>query len=410
MNKILLIFVLFVSTQIICAQNNTSSLYSAYGIGLRQSKADASSAGMGYAGLALPSTGYLNNLNAASYSAIDSVRFIFNLQGSLSFSDYQTQSEQQKNIDANLESFSFGFRASKNWGMGFSLSPYSNIGYNVNSQKYILGTLSKYPINYYGEGGISQLSWHNGFQLTKRLSLGISASYLWGSTDIIEVSYYPQLDGETIYNERNYHVSSLLLEYSFQYHQPIGMSTLSFAGSANMSTELDTYYKHRIYNDVTSDLSSTENDANNIFIPLNYQAGIALQTHKGWTIAADYRYGEWSKSELLISGGEARNTHGGSFGIQYGSTRYHRSLFKRMQYRIGAFYDQEYITIQGNDIDTKGVTAGLTIPMRDGSKVNVAYEYKERGTMNAGLIQERYNSFKIGLTFNETWFQKRKFK
>ncbi|MCG8582118.1 MAG: hypothetical protein MI866_19490, partial [Bacteroidales bacterium] len=317
MNKILLIVALTIVTPIIVAQNNTSSLYSAYGIGLRQSKADATSAGMGYAGLALPSDGYLNNLNPASYSAIDSVRFIFNLQGSLSFSEYQTRSDQQKNTDANLESISFGFRAAKNWGMGFSLSPYSNIGYNVNSEKYILGTMDKYPVNYYGEGGISQLSWHNGFQLTKGLSVGISASYLWGSTDMIEVSYYPSLIGETIYNERNYHVSSFLLEYAFQYHQPIGMSVLSIAGSANFSTELDTYYKHRIYNDVTSDLSSTEEDANNIFIPLSYQAGLALQTGKGWTAAADYRYGEWSNSELLISGGETRNTHGGSFGLQY---------------------------------------------------------------------------------------------
>ncbi|WP_430817782.1 hypothetical protein [Carboxylicivirga sp. RSCT41] len=410
MNKTLLIVALLASTHIILAQNNTSSLYSAYGIGLRQSKADVTSAGMGYAGLALPSQGYLNNLNPASYSAIDSVRFIFNLQGSLSFSDYQTQSDQQKNTDANLESISFGFRAAKNWGMGFSLSPYSNIGYNVNSEKYILGTADKYPVNYYGEGGISQLSWHNGFQLGKRLSLGISASYLWGSTDMIEVSYYPSLIGETIYNERNYHVSSFLLEYAFQYHQPIGMSTLSFAGSVNMSTELDTYYKHRIYNDVTSDLSSIEEDANNIFIPLNYQAGLALQTSKGFTVAADYRYGDWSNSEMLISGGEARNTHGGSFGLQYVSPRYHRSLFKRIHYRVGTFYDQEYISIQGKDIDTKGITAGLTIPMRDGSLINLAYEYKERGTTEAGLIKEQYNTIKLGLTFNESWFKKRQFK
>ncbi|MCG8581518.1 MAG: hypothetical protein MI866_16455, partial [Bacteroidales bacterium] len=88
----------------------------------------------------------------------------------------------------------------------------------------------------------------------------------------------------------------------------------------------------------------------------------------------------------------------------------HRSIFRRMHYRIGAFYDQEYLTIQGKDIDSRGITAGLTIPMRDGSLINLAYEYKERGTTDAGLIEETFNTFKIGLTFNESWFQKRKFK
>jgi opacity protein-like surface antigen len=410
MNKRLLSAVLVILTLNIYGQNNTSSTYSGYGIGLLNNKADVTNAGMGYAGMALPSKGLLNNLNAASYSAIDSVKFLFNLQGSLSFSTFETNSDQQKNTDSNIESFSFGFRAGKNWGMGFSLSPYSSIGYNVNSEKYILGTQDKYPVNYYGEGGISQLSWHNGFQVTKGLSLGLSASYLWGSTDMIEVSYYPSLIGETIYNERNYHVSSFLLEYSFQYHQPIGMSTLSFAGSVNMSTELNTYYKQRIYNNVTSDLSSKSEDVDNMFIPLSYKAGVALQTSKGWTIAADYRYGDWSQAELSISGGELRDTHGGSFGIQYAAPRHHRSIFRRMQYRVGAFYDQEYINIKGKDIDVMGFTAGLTIPMRDGSKINLAYEYKERGTTDAGLIQEQYNTIKLGITFNETWFQKRKFK
>ncbi|WP_289053472.1 hypothetical protein [Carboxylicivirga marina] len=409
LNKTPFLLLLFTLSQLALSQNNTSSTYSRYGIGLLNSKADASTAGMGYAGIALPSEGYLNKLNPASYSAMDSVKFLFNLQGNIAFSNYQTSSDEQNNTNANIESLGFGFKAGKNWGMGFSLSPYSSIGYNINGEKYILGTTDKYPVNYYGEGGISQLSWHNGFSIGKRLSLGINASYLWGSTDVIEVSYYPSIIGETIYNERNYHVSSLLFEYGFQYHQPIGLSTLSIGGIINMSTELDTYYKQRIYNDITSDLSTTETDVNNLFIPLIYQGGLALQTAKGLTVAADYRYGDWSNSKLLISGGEARNTHGGSFGIQYAAQRHHRSVFKRMHYRIGTFYNQQYLTVQGKDIDERGITAGFTIPMRDGSRINLGYEYKETGTTDAGLVKETYNTIKLGITFNENWFQKRKF-
>jgi len=391
------------------AQNNTSSTYSRFGLGVLEMRADATNAGMGYAGVALGSEGYLNTINAASYSAIDSTRFLFNIQGALSFANYQTNTDEQKNVDANLESIGFGFKAGKNWGMGFSLSPYSSIGYSIMGDKYILGTTNKYPVEYIGEGGLSQLSWYNGFQLFKGFSVGINTSYLWGSTDIIEISYYPSIIGETIYNERNYHASTLLIEYGFQYHQPIGQSMLSLGATANFSTEMNTYFEHRIYNDYSSNLSSIKENTDNLFIPNNYKVGAAFQSSKGWLVAADYRYGNWTASDISISSGTVRDTHGGSIGLQYAAPRYHRSLFKRMQYRVGAFYNQQYLTIQGQDIDEKGITAGLTIPMRDGSLINFGYEYKVAGTTTYGLIEERYNTITLGLTFNENWFRKRKF-
>jgi len=408
-NRLLSYLILFSIGFTAFAQNNTSSTYSRFGLGVLEMKADVSTAGMGYAGVALGSTGFLNTTNAASYSALDSTRFLFNIQGKLSFANYQSNYDQQNNVDSNIESIGFGFKAGKNWGMGFSLSPYSSIGYAIMSEKYILGTTDKYPVEYTGEGGISQLSWYNGFQVFKGFSLGVNTSYLWGSTDMIETSYYPQIIGETIYNERNYHVSTLLIEYGFQYHQAIGQSQLSLGATASFSSELNTYYEHKIYNNYSSDLSFKKENTDNVFIPDNYKVGAALQTAKGWTVAADYRYGNWTKSDVTIAKGETRDTHGGSLGLQYSAPRYHRSLLKRIQYRAGVFYNQQYLTIKGQDIDEKGITAGVTLPMRDGSRINLGYEFKVAGTTNLGLIEERYNTIKIGLTFNENWFQKRKF-
>ena len=409
LNRFPLYLILFFISTTMSAQNNTSSTYSMFGLGLMETKADVSSAGMGYAGVALRSRGFLNTSNAASYSALDSTRFLFNLQGKLSFADYQSNSDEKHNIDANIESIGFGFKAGKNWGMGFSLSPYSSIGYSVMSNKYMLGTTDKYPVEYTGEGGISQLSWYNGFRLFKGFSLGVNTSYLWGSTDWIEISHYPSIIGETIYNTRNYRVSTLLMEYGFQYHQTIGQSVLSLGATANFISEMNTCYEHRIYNNYNTNLSFKKENADNLFIPSNYKFGAALQTTKGWLVAADYRYGDWSTSDISISHGNTRDTHSGSIGLQYAAPRYHRSLLKRMQYRIGAFYNGQYLSIQGQGIDEKGLTAGLTIPVRNGSRITLAYEHKLAGTKSFGLIEERYNTIKLGLTFSENWFQKRKF-
>jgi len=408
-NKLLIFTLLLSTTATLLAQHNTSSTYSRFGIGIREQRADATNAGMGYAGVALPSQGYLNTLNAASYSALDSARFLFNIQGKMAFATYQTKSSEQQNIDANIESVGFGFKVAKNWGMGLSLSPYSSVGYSIETEKYFLGTTNRYPVTYEGSGGITQLSWYNGIQLFKGFSIGLNTSYLWGSTDLIEVSHYPTIIGETMYNERSYHVSTLLLEYGFQYHQPLGLSQLSIGATANISSEMNTYYTHRIYNNQSNDLSYKRRDTDIIVIPDNFTVGAALQTSKGWLFAADYRYSEWAQADLAITHGTCRNTHGASVGIQYAAPRFHRSLFKRMQYRMGAFYNQQYLTIHGQDIDEHGVTAGLGIPMRDGSMINLGYEYKRVGTTNYGLMQEQYHTIKFGLTFNENWFRKNKF-
>ncbi|WP_430810082.1 MULTISPECIES: hypothetical protein [unclassified Carboxylicivirga] len=410
MNKRLLTFLLILIAIHSFGQNNTSSSYSRFGIGLIESKADATLAGMGHTGVALSSSGYLNNINAASYSALDSAHFLFNIQGKTSFAKYQSNTSQQNNFDANIESLSMGFRAGRNWGMGFSLSPYSSVGYKIDGEKYILGTTQTYPTQYLGEGGISQISWHNGFALFKNLSLGISASYLWGSSDIIEVSYYPSIIGETTYNERNYHIATFLLQYGFQWQHTIGQNTLTLGATANIATELDTYYKQLIYNDYTSDLSSNTKQLNNALIPCAYQAGVSYANSKGWTLATDFRYDLWDKSELKVSNGKTRNTLAGSIGIQHKPTRYYSAYYRRIHYRLGAFYNQEYLSIQEKNIDSKGLTAGITLPMADGSRINLAYEYKKSGTRQAGLVKETYQTIRIGLSFNERWFQKRTFK
>ncbi|MBS2211721.1 hypothetical protein KEM09_09920 [Carboxylicivirga mesophila] len=409
-NKLTLALLLLTLTLGLTAQNNTSSPYSRFGIGILESKADVTSAGMGHAGVALSSDGFLNNLNPASYSSLDSTNLIFNIQGRLSFANYETSNDQQRNVDSNYEAISIGFRAGKNWGMGFSLSPYSSIGYSVNTEKYILGTIDKYPVEYNGKGGLNQIAWHNGFRIFKGLSLGVSTSYLWGSSDITEVSYYPSIIGETIYNERNYHFSTLMFDYGFQWHQAIGQNMFSLAATANFSTELNSHYTHRIYNDVTSDLSSSSGDTRNFSIPMGYQFGLAYQTHKGWTIVGDFRYNNWAESDLSISYGSPRDTYGGNLGLQYAPTRYYDSFFKRLHYRIGAFYNQEYYSVLKQDIDSKGITAGLTIPLRGKSRVNLAYEYKHSGTTSNGLINEQFNTIRVGLTFSEKWFQKTQFK
>lgn len=414
-NKYLLVLTipfLFVNTLKLNAQNGTASPYSMFGVGTLNRKGDVVNAGMGYTGVALKSQGYLNTLNPASYSAMDSLTFLFNMQGSGTFGRFESGSQTRNNFGANIDGLSFGFKVSDKWGMNIGFAPYSSIGYSIVSDKYIIGTSSTYPIEYSCEGGLTQLYWGNGFELFRGFSLGLNLSLVWGSLERIESSYYPEITGETIHNRKSWHANNLYLEYGFQYHLPIHQNTLSFGGTMNMETTLNTSYEHTISTDSDQEYYNDTENADNLMIPTKYAAGVAYQTHTGWTMALDYHYKKWSSFETpVVSSAVFRNTSSYQAGVQYAPQRMgYRSIFRRMQYRAGVFYSDNYLSLNGIDLDEKGFTLGVSLPIKRKTMLNVGYEWKKAGSSEAGLINETYHTIKMGITFNELWFQKQLFQ
>src|SRR5690554_257533 len=59
------------------SQNRTSSPFSRYGMGELNPQGFSRNQAMGGTGIGLRSAGYLNNMNPASYSALDSMSFFF---------------------------------------------------------------------------------------------------------------------------------------------------------------------------------------------------------------------------------------------------------------------------------------------------------------------------------------------
>ncbi|MBI9064875.1 MAG: hypothetical protein JEZ14_23010 [Marinilabiliaceae bacterium] len=393
------------------AQSSTASPYSMYGIGMLNMKGDVINAGMGHTGVAMKSQGYLNTLNPASYSAIDSLSFLFNVQASGSFGYYETNSQSQTNFAANIDGLSFGFKVSDNWGMNIGFAPYSTIGYTIQSEKYFIGTENTYPVEYTGEGGLTQVYWGNGIQLFKGFSLGVNLSFVWGSIENIETSYYPIITGETIHNRKSHHVNNLYLEYGFQYHLPIQKNTLSFGAVINTETNMNTTYEHSISTDGGQEYFYESKNADDMLIPMKYSTGLSYQTHTGWTAAFDYHHSKWSSFDEPMTTAEYQNTNSYHLGFQYAPQRMgYKSIFRRIQYRVGAFYSDNYLTLNGVDLDEKGFTMGITIPVRQKTLLNVGYEFKQAGSLENGLIRETYNGIKIGVTFNESWFRKSLFQ
>ena len=82
------------------------------------------------------------------------------------------------------------------------------------------------------------------------------------------------------------------------------------------------------------------------------------------------------------------------------------SFIKRTAYRLGANYTAEYLKINGETINTIGVTAGFSLPVSRLNSVDLLFSYKMRGKSTNGLIRD--NIFRLGATVNigEIWFLK----
>ena len=407
-------FVMFVMcTQVLVAQHQTSSPYSMFGVGVVNQGGDVTSSAMGGVGIALPSQTRINTLNPASLSAIDSLTFLMDAQLVGFKSEYGTSSATQQTSDANFDAISFAFRVKPWWGCAFGMNSYSQTGYEFNTSSYILGSMSTYQTVYQGSGGLTRFNFSNGFRLFNGLSVGIDASYIWGQLVATETGDFTSISGESMINERTYHLNNFHLSGGLQYQLALGNNNRLFLGAvANTKTRLATGYNQAITGSGGTEYVNKDYRANDYELPAGWGAGVALNYHRSWTFAVDYRFSKWSDVANTMRYAKYTDSYGLNGGVEFAPQKNsYQSILNRMKYRAGAFYRDTYLKIKDNDIIERGFSLGLSVPLRQSKNaINIAYEYKLLGTHDNGLIKEQVNTIKLGLLLSENWFYKSKFE
>lgn len=396
----------------ISGQHNTSSPYSMFGVGNINPSGDIQTSGMGNAGIALPSTSNLNSTNVASFASLDSLTFYMNFQTQSQLTNYSSGTKSQHSFDSNFDQFSFGFRGANWWGCSFGLNAYSSIGYNINTQKYIIGTSQQYDVLYKGSGGISRIYMANAFRLTKGLSVGINVSYLWGNLSATEVSTFDYINGETINNEKKYTLGNVMLESGLQYAFKINKKQTFYTGATfSPQTRLKTNYQQQITNSSGTAYVDETASAIDYELPMRIGGGIGYSNGKALTLAFDYKFENWSNVDNPINYATLNDSHLFSLGAEYTPQKNtYLSIFNRIKYRAGVFAGDTYLSVSGSNLKETGFSAGLGIPLKQKrNMINISYQYRHLGTSKANLIEESHHTFKLGLILPETWFFKSKF-
>ena len=401
---------------------NTFSPYTFYGIGDLSLQGTTFIRSMGGAGTAYREATAINYLNPASMSAMARKTFLFNfgLEGNnVYLRDNSTRSSYNT---FNVRDVAIQFPLAKGLAFGFSITPYSSVGYRLDlaeSDPEIISKLGDVRYRYVGEGDITQAKAGLGLKLFKNFSIGAEAVYYFGnirrqySTEVIPITAAGDYASSRIVMRDN--VSKIWWNVGAQYDVVSTEKRIITLGATYQhSTKLDADITTRAYlQNVASDTLNLSNSVGSDFtLPSTISVGAFYHTPK-MSVGVDYVYKNWAAK----NGGEQstkmrlRNTNTIKAGMQYNPNRYDaRRYLNRLTYRIGLRYSDYYMSFAGHDISERAITLGLGIPIKMGnpSDVNLGLELGRRGTMASNLVRETYFKFSIGLSLfgSDDWFRK----
>ncbi|MBN2519101.1 MAG: hypothetical protein JXB17_01235 [Bacteroidales bacterium] len=407
--KIKISFLLLLLFSINLFPQLTSSPYTLFGLGQVEGYKLGVNHALGGTGIAFKTKKSLNNLNPASYSGIDSLLFFFETGIFCKATAYSTLKETQKQYDGSFNYLSIGYRVTKWWANSIGITPYSTVGYNINSTYIIEGDLRAYSKSYTGSGGISRFYYGNSFKFNKNLAIGVNLSYIFGSITRSEI-----LSGYTDFNDyeidKKQFLNNFYLDYGLQFSIQPNNLKYSIGLIYGNKKELKTKTEYTLITAI--DTINLENEKKDIFyIPRKYGIGISLEKSNKFIVGFDYSRNRWSDLKISVPILNIRDSERFSLGVEYTPFQGYKDIgLKTWYYRIGAYFNKSYLEIKEKPINSKAITFGFGIPLRhDFSLINFSFEIGTNGTTDAKLIKENYWLVYLNFTLRDLWFRKVKY-
>lgn len=405
---LVLLFVLCAGS--VWAQNATNSPYTRYGYGALEDAVPSNGKAMGGLAIGLRDKESINFANPASYTAMDSLTFLFDGGVTLQNTNFNDGTYRLNAKNSSVNYFAMQFRINKIYAMSFGLTPYSNVGYNL-SQVYDDDVAAdNYSIlNFYGDGGLHQVYGGIGMKLLRNLSIGGNFSYIWGDIYHISSQVFPtNASAMVLAKTENVDVRSFKMDFGAQYVHRINSKNRVVLGAVFSP-------KQRLNNSATEAVALgsavTLNDTVVVTqIPMSIGAGVTYVYDDRLTVGMDVMYQQWSKVNFMNSTNVFVDRTKISVGAEYLPALYGAGFFNHVKYRAGAYYSLPYYKIDGSRAAKEyGVSVGMGLPVaRSGSLIHISGQYAHLQGQGASNLSENIFQVTIGLTFNERWFFKRR--
>lgn len=405
--KLLYIILIISLPAALLGQTGAPSAYTNFGIGSINNSGLVKNQGMGGTGMAIQTDNFINALNPASLTGIDSLNMLIDMGLRVNFTNYKTNEGNGDAISGGLHNISLAFRSAKNLYTSFGLSQVSSVGYNVATTSTIEGSMDIIGKEYKGTGGVNEVYLSNAVGIGKNFALGLKLSYLFGGIEKTEV-FSSSVIGGALSVEYTDYVQQFKFEPGFQYRVNVFDQEISVG--ATYSPEVDFATNRSVTTSSSSGAGINEDidDGTDYKIPVNMAGGVAWANKRGLKIAADYRFQEWSSVSYKSRAADLKDSHRFSMGAEFRNRETKRA--NPFLYQLGGYVEDSYIKVEGNSIIDTGISAGIGIPMRNSrSYFNINLNYGRRGPRGGDLIKENYFGINLSLSMVEFWFMKRQF-
>lgn len=401
------------------------SPYSTYGLGNLQSNAASGHKIMGGLGIGGGSAQFINSRNPAWLVRNQFTVFDFGIEGQIR--NLSTDSASTQFGSGGLRNAGFVFpiiRQGKiKWTTSVGMQPYSTVNYS-NFAENIFNAGAEADTSYFfyrGTGGLNQAHFSNGVAIGKNFTVGLKASYLFGSiiresTSSFFLGGFDASSNATLY-ERSA-VQDFIFEGGVGYQAKLKENVfLTLGATYQLSANLNTRQFSRLDQRNASDqiLSSdtlVNEELTSQYLPERMGFGFSLQKTRSWNFGVDFEMQDWTQyvdpygENDASLGQQYKLIVGGMITPDFTSSNY----LKRMSYGVGGHFEQTPIVVGSEGITDFGINFGLSLPVsRLGSTLNLAVELGSRGTIDNNLLREEYVKLNLGIAYQQLWFIRRKY-
>jgi hypothetical protein len=379
----------FFTSLISFSQSISTSPYSLYGLGSLYDANFGFIPAMGTAGIALSSDSFINNKNASSLVDIPQNNFFFEVGGVGLQTSFENNLKKESRNNFQFSHFAFAFPINNKSAVSVAMMPYSSSSFKVSELKIpiIDGSNEYYYLDVIGTGGLNNLDFSYAYKLSKKLSLGLSASVLFGSTTD-DRTYTINNSVATIDKKVSYSGIRPILSSQFKIDQSV--TVVNGTGTSTLETD-------------------KKSDTDDFYLPLEIGVGFNKGFENKLNVAFDYEKKFWDATNQSDMYGSFSNQEKFSFGLSYQKTKLSRSYFNRIKFATGVNYDTGYLEVDNKRIEDKSFSIGVSLPLDQlSSALFISYAYGQKGQITNSLVQENYHKLTLNLNLDGTWFVRRK--
>lgn len=426
------------------AQPKQNSPYSRFGIGDPITQSFIHQTAMAGQSAAFHDPYHLNLQNPASFAFLRSTALETGLYAK--YSHMSTGTATKDNWSGNLAYLALGFtlkspinevldRNKTPWkyGMGFALTPYSIVGYNIESTE-TLPQIGEVDTKFQGTGGTYRMQWSNAVR-HNNTAFGATLGWMFGKTIYDNTTVFNDTLFSTFQDNirQDIGISGFVWNVGLQQDIPLAYApnnkdvmtrwiTLGLTAESNhkLRTVSDAYFirsQGRLASGQYSnaDTLTQETDLRrDLTLPAAITFGIQYVSLEKFRFGAQVGFESWSNYKNEARPETLRNTISISGGAEFipDFSSYNRYA-KRVRYRVGAYYRQDPRVVNGEGLNDVGLSFGfgfpIVLPRQQTSFVNTAFELGKLGGNSP--IEETYFRISLGFTLNDnTWFYKRRFE